>query len=92
MEEVTGQEVRSSGLTIMPDLQPFVSPVDGSVISGRAAMRDHFKQHGVTNVADYKNEWADKAKERERFYGGDTTFDRERRIEHVKRAYEKHSR
>jgi hypothetical protein len=76
----------------MPDLQPFVSPVDGSVISGRRAMRDHFKQHGVTNVADYKNEWEAKAKERARLYTPGSGFDRERRIEAIKYAYEKHTR
>lgn len=74
----------------MGDIAPFVSPVDGSVISGRAAMREHFKQHGVTNVADYNKpggEWERKGKEREKFFtaGG---YDTQRRREHLARAFE----
>jgi hypothetical protein len=76
----------------MPDIEPFVSPIDGRVISGRAALRDHNKQHNVTNVADYKETWAKAEKERERFYRGGKGYDRERRIEHIKRAYERHTK
>jgi len=76
----------------MPDLAPFVSPVDGKVITGRKALRDHDKRHGVTNAADYTNEWAQKKKEREQFYTPGAGYDRERRIEALKYAYDKHSR
>lgn len=76
----------------MPDLEPFVSPVDGKLITGRAALREHNKRHNVTNVADYKNEWENKAKERASFYSGDSKYDRERRREAIIRAVEKHER
>ena len=76
----------------MGDLPDFVSPVTGEVIHGRAGMRDHFKQHGLTNVADYKDEWAKKAKDRESFYTGDKRYDSERRKEALKRAFDKHRR
>lgn len=87
-EEIT-PENGGGGLTIMPDIEPFVSPVDGSVITGRKALREHNRRHNVTNAADFKEEWAKKAQERASFYGGDTRYDRERRIEHLKAAYEK---
>ena len=98
-DEATGKWIdipygirQRGGGVIMPDLAPFVSPVDGKVISGRKAMRDHFKQHGVTNTADYTDEWARKKKEREQFYTPGGGYDRERRIEALKYAYDKHSR
>lgn len=73
----------------MPDIEPFVSPVDGKVISGRRALREHNKKHNVTNPADFKNEWEQKRKERERFYSGDTSYDSKRRKEHLIQAIEK---
>lgn len=77
---------------IMPDLEPFVSPVDGKVISGRAALREHDKRHGTTNIADFKETWAKAAEKRAQMYTPGAGFDRARRIEAIKAAYEKHSR
>lgn len=76
---------------IMPDLQPFVSPIDGKEVSGRAALREHDKRHGVTNVADYKETWAKAEAERAKFYnaGG---YDRQNRIERIKEAIERNRR
>lgn len=76
----------------MPDIEPFVSPVDGSVITGRAALREHNKRHNVTNVADFKNEWAEKAKQRAQMFTGDPRFDAKRRKEAIIRAVNKHWR
>ncbi len=36
------------------DIEAFVSPIDGTVISGRAALRTHNEKHGVTNIGDYE--------------------------------------
>jgi DUF917 family protein len=91
MLEVTVQRTNSSGVLIRGDIEPFKSVVDGSVISGRAALREHDKRHNVTNPADFKNEWAAKRKERDRAYTPGSGYDRERRIEHIKRALEKKS-
>jgi len=41
---------------IMPDIQPFVSPVDGKVITSRTKLRAHNREHGVTNIRDYGEE------------------------------------
>jgi hypothetical protein len=38
--------------TIMPDLPDFVSPIDGTVVRGRAGLRDHCARHGVVPTAD----------------------------------------
>lgn len=76
----------------MPDLPDFVSPIDGTVVNGRAGLRAHNKRHNVTNPADYTNEWATKQKERAAFYTGDKRYDSERRKESIKRAVDKHWR
>lgn len=34
------------------DIGPFVSPVDSSVVNGRADLREHNKRHNVTNDLD----------------------------------------
>lgn len=42
----------SGAPAILPDIQPFVSPIDGSVITGRASLRAHCKAHDVVPTAD----------------------------------------
>lgn len=76
----------------MKDIEPFRSPVDGSVIIGRKSLREHNKRNGVTNAADFTETWKSAAKERERIFNGDKSFDRKERIEALKHAFEKHRR
>jgi hypothetical protein len=93
MYEVTDpRKLRSYGVTIMPDIKPFVSPITGKEITGRKALRDHNKQFNVTNTADFKGEWEHKAKERAKLFLGDPSFDSNRRKEHIIRAMEIHTR
>ena len=42
----------STGVSFLPDLPDFVSPIDGKRYSGRAGMRDHNARHSVVPVAD----------------------------------------
>jgi len=80
---------------IIGDIEEFKSPVDGTIITGRAAMRSHFKQHGLTHVSDYNSPggyWDKKRAEREKAYTPGAGYDRDRRIEHLKNAYDKHRR
>jgi hypothetical protein len=76
----------------MPDIEPFKSPVDGTIVSGRRSLREHNLRNNVTNAADFKETWEQARKDRESFYSGDTKFDRKERIEALKYAYEKHRR
>ena len=39
-------------VTIIPDIQAFKSSVDGSIITGRAALREHNKRNDVVQTAD----------------------------------------
>lgn len=81
-----------SGVTIMPDIKPFISPITGKEITGRRALREHNKMHNVTNTADFKGEWEQKAKERARLFSGDTTYDSKRRVGHLIENWDKLSR
>ena len=40
--------------SVLGDLPDFVSPIDGSVVSGRAGLREHCKKHDVVPTADLK--------------------------------------
>lgn len=77
---------------IMTDIEPFKSPVDGTIVSGRRALRDHNKRNNVTNAADFKETWEKARKERESFYSGESKYDRAARIDALKHAWEKHRR
>lgn len=47
----------SSGLQIIGDIEPFVSPITREVIRGRGHLRRHMKEHGVTHADDYSPEF-----------------------------------
>lgn len=42
------------GVTILPDLPNFISPIDGKEYSGRAGMREHCRRHDVVPNEDLK--------------------------------------
>lgn len=45
---------RRRSAEIMPDIEPFKSPIDGTIISSRSKYRDHMKRHGVIDVGNEK--------------------------------------
>ncbi len=45
---------RARGLYVVPDIEPFISPLDGSVVAGRRQRRDHMRAHGVVEVGNEK--------------------------------------
>lgn len=46
--------VGGGSYAILGDLPDFVSPIDGSVVRGRAGLREHCKKHDVVPTADLK--------------------------------------
>ena len=40
------------GLYVVPDISPYVSPIDGKVVGGRRQHRDHMRAHGVIEVGN----------------------------------------
>lgn len=80
----------SKGLLIMPDIQPFQSPITGEEITGRTHLRRHMKEHGVTNSADYSPEYFKKKHiERSREMTGQTKSARNERIQLIRSLMEK---
>jgi len=51
-EEYYAGQSRNVSACILPDLPDFVSPIDRSVIHGRAGMREHCRIHNVVPTAD----------------------------------------
>ena len=74
----------SAGYSIMPDIEPFISPITKEVITGRAALRAHNKKHGVTDSRDYSPELMKKlSKERDDRATGNTPQARKERVENI---------
>jgi hypothetical protein len=42
---------------IQGDIEPFISPIDKSIISSRSDLREHNRRHNVTNASDYSPEF-----------------------------------
>jgi hypothetical protein len=49
------REQHGSGPYFVPDIKPFVSPIDQTVISSRSLLREHEQRHGVRQVGDLKS-------------------------------------
>ena len=47
-----GTEPRAEGPMIMPDIAPYRSMIDGSVIYSRSKHREHLKAHGMQEVGN----------------------------------------
>ena len=62
---------RSMGAAIHGDIESFVSPVDGTVITDRRQLAEHNKRNNVVNSAEFSPEFlAKKAQERADFFTG----------------------
>lgn len=46
----SGDQIQAT--TFIKDIQPFVSVVDGSLITGRSSLREHNKRNDVVNTAE----------------------------------------
>jgi len=51
-DEVTNAADTKRSPTILADLPDFKSPIDGSIVRGRAGMRDHCARHNVVPTAE----------------------------------------
>lgn len=76
-------------------IEPFTSPIDGTLIDDRAKLRVHNAKHGVTNIQDYGDnggrEYFDrKHRERSAETLGLTKQAKAERVETIKRAMAQH--
>lgn len=60
---------------------------DGTPISGRVAYNAYCKEKGVTNPADYKEQWAKQAADRARAMTPGSNYDSERRKRELANNY-----
>lgn len=49
-----GRTVVSNGPFIIPDITPFVSPIDRTVVNSRSGIRDHCDRYGVVQTDELK--------------------------------------
>lgn len=90
MEEV-GDVLSERGGIVIGDIEPFVSPVDGTVISSRSHLREHMRQHGLAHTADYSapGGYWDKSKQaRADYLAGKTNPGSSRRKSQMSDAFE----
>ena len=82
-EDIYGKpQKRSKAKGLGGDIEPFLSPIDGKLVSGRAALREHNKKHGVTNIADYSEGYFEKSgKQLAKNARGQTEKDKKERCE-----------
>jgi hypothetical protein len=74
---------------VMKPHQDFVSPITREVITSRAQLAKHNKDHGVTNSADYSGGYIEN-RARERNAAGEKYL-KETRITDIQEAIQKHS-
>ena len=48
---------RRSGIEIMPDIEPVISPVDGTLLSSRSRVREHNRRNQVIDVGNDPSLW-----------------------------------
>lgn len=91
MEERADESSRYVGGIIIGDIEPFVSPVDGSLISSRSVLRDHMRQHGLAHTQDYSapgGYWDRAQKARADHLAGKTNIHSKRRKQQMSDAFE----
>jgi len=75
---------------IQDDIEPFISPITREVITSRSKLRQHNKEHGVTDSRDYGHEFMLKrSHERVNRMTGNNPEAKAERIECVKQTLEK---
>jgi hypothetical protein len=56
VEKGSKKHYDSLGPMVMPDIAPYKSMIDGSMITSRSVHRDHLRQHGCIEVGNEKME------------------------------------
>lgn len=74
--------------SIMEDIEPFVSPVDGSVVTSRSRLREHNDRNGVVNFHEFDGEWEKTAAKKEAIANGTDREAKQDRINDLIRAWD----
>jgi hypothetical protein len=75
-------------------IQPYISPIDKSIIHGRKGLREHMKKHNVVLAEEYGTQgWEEAAKKRADHYQGITSRqEKQARKEELNEAWNYHQR
>jgi hypothetical protein len=76
------------------DIEPYISPIDRSVITGRKSLREHMDKHSVVLLDDYGTKgWEDAAKKREDHHNAITSKqETQARKEQINEVWNHHQR
>jgi hypothetical protein len=88
MVEVTHTGPKSRQHFIQADIQPFVSPVDGTVIKSRQHMRKYMKANNLAHMDDFSGSMEKRIAEREKFYQGRDRKSVQQRVDTLRDSYE----
>ena len=55
-----GTEPLSGGVMVMPDIKPYKSMIDGTMITSRSQHREHLKKHGCQELGNEPLKYLDK--------------------------------
>lgn len=80
------------GILVCPDIEPVVSPIDGTVLGGRRQLRDYMRSKNLAHADEVKPDWDREQKVRDMMYTGDSRFDGDRRKQHIQDSIAKHTR
>ena len=84
------REAEVSSPMIIGPLKPFISPITREEITSREQLRRHNREHGVTNLQDYSQEYIDsRAKERVARMQGQNHEAKMERIKAIQKAMRK---
>lgn len=75
---------RNKSAYVMKSMEPFKSNVDGSIISDRKQLKDHNRRNGVTNSADYSQNYMDN--KRSSMAAAEERINKTQRIEALKQT------
>jgi len=88
MVEVTHTGPKSRQHFIQPDIQAFVSPVDGTVIKSRQHLRRYMKANNLAHHDDFKGEFDSRRSERLKFKEGRDRKSIQQRVEALRDSFE----
>lgn len=88
MVEVTMMGEKSRQHFIQPDIQPFVSPADGTIIKSRQHLRSYMKRNNLAHYDDFKDTQGARIREREKFHQGTDRKSVEQRRQAISDSFE----
>lgn len=80
------QHARSTGFVVHGDIESYKSPIDGSIITSRTALREHMKRHNVVLMSDVEGEAREHYNHMKSIKEGTNKNERRNRIEAILRA------